>query len=175
MAPDAFSPRATLGPVGPGGGADLLGWGPKHPDPNEMTLSSSCSPSTAPRGEGGPLRPCPGKEAAVRVWQLPRDPRSPVRPVLCRETQYVTFPARPRCKDSDRDDTPPPPHSVVRGGRSGPAGSPWPVNRLGLHTLERGVPRAPPKPPSGHSHIVALRVGSLVALLLASGFNFDEV
>ena len=77
--------------------------------PHAMTVSSSYSPSTAPRGEGGPLRPCPGKEAAVGVRQLPRDPRSPVRPVLCRETQYVTFPARPRCKDPDRDDTHPRP------------------------------------------------------------------
>ena len=33
----------------------------------------------------------------------------------------------------------------------------------------------PPDPPSGYSRTVALRVGSLVALLLASGFNFDEV
>ena len=149
MAPDACSPRATLGPVGLGGGAGLLGWGPKHPDPNAMTLSSSCSPSTAPRGEGGPLRPCPGKEAAVGVRQLPRDPRSPVSPVLCRETQYVTFPARPRCMDPDRDDTPPP-HPVVRGGRSGPAGSPWPVSRLALHALECGQspscsPQNPPQ------------------------------
>ena len=109
MATDACSSRATLGPVGPGGGAGFPGWGPKHPDPNTMTMSSSCSPSTAPRGEGGPLRPRLGKEAAVGVRQLPRDPRSPVSPVLCRETQYMTFPARPRCKDPNRGDTPTPP------------------------------------------------------------------
>ncbi|XP_038361370.1 uncharacterized protein LOC119871768 isoform X10 [Canis lupus familiaris] len=36
-------------------------------------------------------------------------------------------------------------------------------------------PSCSPRPPSGYSHITALRVGSLVALLLASGFNFDEV
>ena len=33
----------------------------------------------------------------------------------------------------------------------------------------------PPGLPSGYSRILALRVGSVVALLLASGFNFDEV
>ena len=177
MAPDACSPWATLGPVGPGGGAGLLGWGPKHPDPNEMTLSSSCSPSTAPRGEGGPLRPCPGKEAAVRVWQLPRDPRSPVRPVLFRETQYVTFPARPRCKDPDRDDTPPP-APLCGEGRTVRAcwvpltGEQTCSSRTGVRAESLVLP---PEPPSGYSRIVALRVGSLVALLLASGFNFDEV